>query len=124
MLYIEDNLSNLKLAERILERHGPVEMISAMQGSLGLQLAREHRPDIVILDLHLPDMPGVEVLQRLRAEPRTRDTPVIVLTADASKGLAKRLSLLGATEFMHKPLNVAHFLEVLANYADVGGSRR
>ena len=114
VLYIEDNLSNLKLAERILQRHGPVEMISAMQGSLGLQLAREHRPDLVILDLQLPDMPGDEVLQRLRAEPETRGTPVIVLTADASKGLAKRLILLGATEFMQKPLNVAHFLEMLA----------
>jgi len=89
ILYIEDNVSNLKLAERILERHAMVEMIPAMQGSIGLTFARQHRPETIILDLHLPDMHGEDVLKRLKAEPETRDIPVIVLTADASRGLGR-----------------------------------
>lgn len=116
VLYIEDNASNLKLAERVLARLGRVEMLSAMQGSIGLELAREHRPDAVILDLHLPDMDGQEVLKRLKADPRTRELPVIVLTADASKGLSKRLALLGASEFMQKPLDVPRFLDMIEAY--------
>ena len=121
ILYIEDNVSNLKLVERILERHATVEMIAAMQGSIGLALAREHHPDMVILDLHLPDMHGEEVLQRLKAEPETRDIPVIVLTADASRGLAQRLARIGSCEFLSKPLDVPRFLKVIAAYIDRAG---
>ena len=118
ILYIEDNVSNLKLAERILERHATVEMIPAMQGSIGLTLARQHRPDMIILDLHLPDMRGEDVLKRLKAEPETRDIPVVVLTADASRGLAERLAQLGSCEFLSKPVDVPRFLKVIAAYID------
>jgi signal transduction histidine kinase/CheY-like chemotaxis protein len=118
ILYIEDNVSNLKLAERILERHATVELIAAMQGSIGLTLAREHRPDMIILDLHLPDMGGEEVLQRLKAEPETREIPVVVLTADASKGLAQRLARIGSCEFLSKPIDVPRFLKVIAAYIE------
>jgi len=61
-LYIEDNLSNLRLVERIIARRPGVTLVSAMQGSRGVELARAHRPDLIILDLHLPDMPGADVL--------------------------------------------------------------
>ncbi len=67
MLYIEDNLSNLRLVERILERRPAVRLLSAMQGRLGLDLARQHRPDLILLDLHLPDISGEQVLRELRA---------------------------------------------------------
>ena len=118
ILYVEDNVSNLKLAERILERHATVELIPAMQGSIGLTLARQHRPDMIILDLHLPDMRGEDVLKRLKAEPETRDIPVVVLTADASRGLAERLARLGSCEFLSKPVDVPRFLKVIAAYID------
>ena len=85
ILYIEDNLSNLTLVERILERYPAVELIPAMQATIGLELARQHHPDLIVLDLHLPDMPGTEVLKRLKAEQPTREIPVVVLTADAIK---------------------------------------
>ncbi len=114
ILYVEDNVSNLRLVERVLERHASVEMIPAMQGSIGLALAREHHPDIIILDLHLPDINGEVVLTRLKADPSTQDIPVIILTADASKGLARRLAQIGASEFLSKPLDVSRFLKVLA----------
>jgi CheY-like chemotaxis protein len=62
-----------------------------MQGTIGFELARQHRPDLIVLDLHLPDMPGAEVLKHLKADPITRQIPVIVLTADASGRQSERV---------------------------------
>jgi PAS domain S-box-containing protein len=115
ILYIEDNLSNLTLVERILERRVSVELISAMQGTLGLELARQHHPDLIVLDLHLPDMPGSEVLTRLKTDPTTREIPVIVLTADASGRQSERVRQLGAIDYLTKPLDVSKFIEIIAN---------
>ena len=115
ILYIEDNLSNLTLVERIIERHTAVELIPAMQATIGLELARQHRPDLIVLDLHLPDMPGAEVLRRLKADQPTREIPVVVLTADASKSQAERVRHLGAAEYLTKPLDVSKFLDVIAD---------
>jgi CheY-like chemotaxis protein/anti-sigma regulatory factor (Ser/Thr protein kinase) len=86
VLYIEDNLSNFRLVERVLELMPGTTLLSAIQGRLGLALASQHRPDVILLDLHLPDVPGEEVLRRLLAEPRTRQIPVIILSADATPG--------------------------------------
>ncbi len=116
ILYVEDNVSNVKLVERILDRYATVELIPAMQGSIGLELARRHHPDIIILDLHLPDIRGEDVLKRLKADPETRQIPVIVVTADASRGLAERLARLGSCEFLSKPVDVPRFLKVIAAY--------
>ena len=115
IVYIEDNLSNLSLVERILERHPAIELIPAMQATIGLDLAREHRPDLIVLDLHLPDIPGIEVLRRLRADPPTCEIPVIVLTADASQSQSQRAGALGAAAYMTKPLDVPKFLEIVAD---------
>ena len=106
ILYIEDNLSNLTLVQRILERQANVKLISAMQATIGLELARQHHPDLIVLDLHLPDMPGTEVLKRLKEQPPTREIPVIVLTADASGRQTERVKQLGATDYLTKPLEV------------------
>ena len=113
VLYIEDNLSNLTLVQRILERQRNVELISAMQATIGLELARQHKPDLIVLDLHLPDMPGTEVLERLKAEASTRAIPVVVLTADASGRQSARVKELGAADYLTKPLDVPRFLEML-----------
>ena len=115
ILYIEDNLSNLTLVERILERRVSVELISAMQATIGLELARKHHPDLIVLDLHLPDMPGAEVLTRLKTDPSTREIPVIVLTADASGRQSERVRQLGAIDYLTKPLDVPKFIEIIAN---------
>jgi len=80
ILYIEDNLSNLRLVERILSRDGDIEIVSAMQGRLGPELAREHQPELILLDLHLPDTTGDEVLRQLRDDPSTASIPVAVKT--------------------------------------------
>ena len=65
MLYIEDNLININLIEGIMKRRADVRLISAMQGNLGLEMARIHAPDLILLDLHLPDLSGIQVLKRL-----------------------------------------------------------
>jgi PAS domain S-box-containing protein len=117
VLYIEDNLSNLQLVERVLSRRPGVKLISAMRPQLGLDLAREHRPDLLLLDLHLPDMPGEEVLRRLQTNPKTAQIPVVVLSADARPGLIQRLLDQGARGFLTKPLDVTELLELLDTIA-------
>src|SRR5262249_32094364 len=99
LLYIEDNLSNLRLIERIVEKQPRIKLLAAMQGGLGLDLAREHCPDLVLLDLNLPDISGLEVLQRLRNEPKTFRTPVVVVSADATAPQIDRLMTAGATHY-------------------------
>jgi CheY-like chemotaxis protein len=113
VLYIEDNLSNLKLIERILERRTNIRLLSAMQGGLGLELAREQQPDLIMLDLHLPDMHGDEVLQRLQAAPETAGIPVVILSADATPRQVERLLAAGARAYLTKPLDVKQLIGVL-----------
>jgi len=114
VLYIEDNLSNLELVEQILERWPNVRSFAAMQGRLGLDLAAQHHPDLILLDLHLPDMSGLEVLSQLRANAETQDLPVVVLSADATPGQVDRVLAAGARAYLTKPIDVPAFLAVLA----------
>ena len=112
ILYIEDNVANLTLVQRILDRHPDVKLIPAMQATIGLELAREHHPDLIVLDLHLPDMTGTEALKRLRED--HPEVPVVVLTADATEGVEESVRQLGAADYLTKPLDVPHFLNILA----------
>ena len=113
VLYVEDNLSNFTLIERALAAHRNVKLLPAMQGRIGLDLAREHHPDLILLDLHLPDIDGDEVLARLRAELETREIPVIVISADATQGQIERLRAAGAREYLTKPLDIVEFLKAV-----------
>jgi CheY-like chemotaxis protein len=113
VLYIEDNLSNIRLVEDILEYRPEIRLIPSMQGGLGLQLAREHIPDLILLDVHLPDMTGTQVLSSLRADPATRSIPVVVISADATPKQIDRLLAQGASKYLTKPLDVKQFLKVL-----------
>jgi CheY-like chemotaxis protein len=117
ILYIEDNLTNLKLLERLLDRRPEIRLLSAMQGGIGVTLARTHRPDLILLDLNLPDMPGEEVLGRLRSDPRTAKVPVVVLTAEASSGQVKKLLDAGARAYLTKPLEVDRFFLTIDMFA-------
>ena len=113
VLYIEDNLSNLTLIEHLLIEHTEIKLITAMQGGIGIDLARQHCPDLILLDLHLPDIPGWEVLARLRADEKTRDIPVIAVSADATPRQVERLMAAGAQDYLTKPLDIDRFHEMM-----------
>ena len=113
VLYIEDNLSNLRLIERIIARRPGVTLLSAMQGRRGLELAQDHHPNLIILDLHLPDLPGTEVLTRLLGNPKTKVIPVVILSADATPGRVSKLLEQGARSYLTKPLDVKQLLAVI-----------
>jgi CheY-like chemotaxis protein len=115
LLYIEDNLSSLTLVEWILAREADVEVITAMRGRDGLALANEHQPDLIVLDVHLPDMPGERVLKYLQEGEVTRRIPVVVLSSDTGKKRIARMLRLGANDYVTKPLDVPHFLGVVAS---------
>jgi CheY-like chemotaxis protein len=113
ILYIEDNLSNLRLVERVLARRPDLKLIAAMQAGLGLELAAEHLPSLILLDLNLPDMTGHEALVHLQGNPRTCAIPIVVLSADATPGQFARLLAAGAAAYLTKPLEVTRFLNLV-----------
>jgi CheY-like chemotaxis protein len=112
LLYIEDTVANVRLIEQILRRRPSVQLIPAMLGQLGIELAREHRPDAILLDLHLPDFGGEEVLAQLQADDSTREIPVVILSADAKRDREPLLAA-GARAYVTKPIGVRRLLEVV-----------
>ncbi|EPN77646.1 sensory box histidine kinase/response regulator [Pseudomonas syringae pv. actinidiae ICMP 19101] len=116
LLCIEDNLSSMALIETLLQRRPGIQLLSSMQGQLGLDLARQHAPQLILLDLNLPDIKGLEVLQRLRRLPATANTPVLMITADASANAQRELKEAGATAILIKPIQVPVFLALLDQY--------
>lgn len=120
VLYIEDAVVSIHLIRGILKRAtlkdgATVRLISAMQGNLGLEMARMHSPDLILLDLHLPDMTGIQVLKQLKTDARTASIPVVVLTADPLPGTRARVMDAGARACLSKPVDVAQFLETMSH---------
>jgi PAS domain S-box-containing protein len=113
VLYVEDHVANLRLLEHLLAQRPQVKLLTAMQGRFGLQLAREYQPDLILLDLQLPDVTGQEVLQALHADPHTRDIPVVVVSADVLSAGAENLLFAGASGYLTKPVDVNRLLAVV-----------
>ncbi len=113
LLYIEDNTSNLRVMKSLLEEAPQVRLLTAMQGGLGIELARQHRPDLILLDLHLPDLSGSEVLQQLQSEPSTRAIPVVIVSADATFNQIERLLAAGASRYVTKPIDIKKLIGIL-----------
>lgn len=106
VLYIEDNLANMRILQ-IAFRHCPgLRLMPAMQGTIGLSLAEEHQPDLILLDLHLPDIDGEDVLRQLKANPATSRIPVIVITADVTQTRPSRIKNLYASALLTKPVDL------------------
>jgi signal transduction histidine kinase/ActR/RegA family two-component response regulator len=113
VIYVEDNPSNVALMRSILARRPQVELVVAHTGPLGLDLAQAHVPDLMIIDINLPGMNGLDLCRRIKSNPRTRDVPCIALTASAMpKDLQEGLEA-GFEKYLTKPLNVAAFLKDL-----------
>jgi CheY-like chemotaxis protein len=106
VLYIEDDVANAQLMAELFSEEPQLQLITTMQGKLGIELARQHRPDLILLDLHLPDIDGAEVIRRLRADPVTRPIPVIAVSADATQETRTRMHALGAARYLTKPLTL------------------
>jgi CheY-like chemotaxis protein len=117
ILYVEDNLSNLTLIEQMLAERPHIQLMTAMQGQLGIELARQHSPDLILLDLHLPDLPGWEVLSRLQHDEATHDIPVVIISADATSRQIERLMEAGARAYLTKPLDMLEFYRVINEMA-------
>jgi CheY-like chemotaxis protein len=116
VLCIEDNLSSLALIETLMQRRPGIQLLSSMQGQMGLDLARQHAPQLILLDVTLPDLAGLEVLRRLRQSPATASTPVLMITADASDLTHRALQDAGATAILTKPIHIQAFLAHLERY--------
>jgi signal transduction histidine kinase/CheY-like chemotaxis protein len=112
VLYVEDTVANVQIIAGILERRPSVRLLPAMLGRLAVELALEHHPDLILLDLHLPDIPGEQVLVELKANPATHDIPVVILSADATRE-REQLLLLGAHAYLTKPLDLRRLLQIL-----------
>jgi len=113
VLYVEDNPANLKLVEEIISFRPDLKLISAPDGHLGIELARAHQPDIILMDINLPGLNGIDAVKLLATDPRTAHIPVIALTAnamprDVEKGLAA-----GFFRYLIKPINIDEFTEAI-----------
>jgi PAS domain S-box-containing protein len=121
VLLIEAELTSLELVERVVSRRSGVEVLAAMHGGLGVDLAREHVPDLVLLDLDLPDMAAASVLERLAADDTTARIPVAVLSADASPVEVRELLRRGVAGHLARPLDVRALLSLVDAVAAARG---
>jgi CheY-like chemotaxis protein len=121
VVYIEDNRAHAGLVEHILGGRPDVTVHHATTGARGLELARAEAPDLVLLDLDLPDMGGEEVLAALRADPNAGRTPVLVVSASTNRDRIARLLAAGADDYVTKPIDVGRFVEVIDALLDGPG---
>lgn len=121
VLYVEDNLMNLRLIQQVFAQRPNFKLLSATRGKTALPLARQHQPGLILLDLSLPDMHGHEVLRSLRDDDITKNVPVVVISADSTPSQIERLLAAGARNYVTKPFNIARLLytidEIAADYA-------
>jgi PAS domain S-box-containing protein len=113
IVYVEDNPSNIEFMRELVEEIERVHLITVPSAEVGIELIRDRRPDVVIMDINLPGMSGYEATQRLREWPETRDIPVVALTAAAMAGDRKRFADAGFYRYLTKPIRVAELLDTL-----------
>ncbi|HNB53459.1 MAG TPA: ATP-binding protein, partial [Anaerolineales bacterium] len=113
VLYIEDNLSNLQLLEEVFKHRPAVNLLAALDGKTGLEAARQHPLDAILLDLNLPDIPGHEIVLHLKADPKTAQIPIVIISADATVYQQQHLLDIGVYQFLTKPLEIGLFLETI-----------
>jgi len=121
VLYIEDDVANVQLVERLLLKRPSIRLITALQGVLGVELAQQYEPSLILLDVHLTDIHGFDVLERLRGDSRTIDIPVIVLSADAAAWQQRRFKNAGVDDYLSKPFDLQHLLDAIDRHLFVAG---
>ncbi len=113
LLYVEDNPANLLLVEQVIERYPHIHMLSARDGQQGIALARAQLPEVILMDINLPDISGVEALQRLRQDPATMHIPVIALSANAMQHDIETAREAGFSSYLTKPVKLNELLDAL-----------
>jgi two-component system, cell cycle response regulator DivK len=121
VLVVEDNERNMKLFRDVLHASG-YRTLEAATGERAVELVFEHRPDLVLMDIQLPDIDGIEALDRVRADERSSSVPVLALTAQAMEGDRERFLAAGFDGYISKPVNIAEFVDTVRRYCE-GGSR-
>lgn len=126
VIYVEDDPHNFILVKRVLEAKGGVEVRQATDGEEGLRLIGELHPDLVLVDIQLPGMDGLELTRRLKADAQTRDVPVVALTANVMRGERQRALQAGCVDFLAKPFNLGEFRKLVGELLGGGqaGSRQ
>jgi two-component system cell cycle response regulator DivK len=119
VLIVEDNELNMKLFNDLLEAHG-YKVLQTREGLSALDIAREHKPDLILMDIQLPEVSGIEVTKWLKEDDELRSIPVIAVTAFAMKGDEEKIREGGCEAYISKPISVASFLEQIDSYLKVG----
>jgi two-component system cell cycle response regulator DivK len=123
VLYIEDNYHNRRLVRKILESRG-YSLVEAEDGLSGLSMARDLKPPLILLDIGLPGMDGLEVVERLKADAHVKDIPVIAVTASAMLGDRERFLEAGCDDYLSKPIQVMDLInKVAAHYPCASNGR-
>jgi signal transduction histidine kinase/DNA-binding NarL/FixJ family response regulator len=122
VLYIEDMVETLRLVEHIFKQRPSVSIVPAMLGGVALDLAAQYHPDLILLDLNLPDMPGAELLHRIKSDPGTSAIPVVIVSAETDHVRIERLLAEGATGYLTKPFSVRGFLQIIDTLLDQPGA--
>ena len=117
ILVVEDNEKNMKLFRDVLHASG-YRTLEAATGERAVELVFEHRPDLVLMDIQLPDIGGVEALSRLRADARTASVPVVALTAQAMEGDRERFLAAGFDGYLSKPVNITDLIATVKRYCE------
>ena len=120
VVVVEDNERNMKLFRDVLQASG-YRTLEATTGERAVELVLEHGPDLVLMDIQLPDIDGVEALGRLRADDRTAAVPVLALTAQAMEGDRERFLAAGFDGYLSKPVNIAHLVATVKRHCDGHG---
>ncbi len=115
VLIVEDNDLNMKLFHDLLEAHG-YETLQTKDGLEAMKLARDHRPDLILMDIQLPEISGLEVTKWLKEDPELRGIPVIAVTAFAMKGDEEKIRQGGCEAYIAKPISVTKFLETVERF--------
>lgn len=120
VLIVEDNELNMKLFNDLLEAHG-YATLKTSHGIEAMELARAHKPDLILMDIQLPEVSGLEVTRWLKADEELKSIPVIAITAFAMKGDEERIREGGCEAYMSKPISVSKFIATVKTYLEADG---
>lgn len=115
VLVVEDNELNMKLFHDLLEAHG-IQTVQTRNGNEVLEIARKEKPDLILMDIQLPEVSGLEVTRWLKDDEGLKHIPVIAVTAFAMKGDEQKIREGGCEDYISKPISVTHFMEVIDKY--------